>query len=109
MKTRTQNILSFVQFIVLIIYIVAPINEAGIIIPFFMEQAFWAERIAGLGAGFGPLPRWRLTSARLAEAIQTVLHDQDMRERAAALGRRLQAEDGIGQAVQIFHDSLLRS
>jgi UDP:flavonoid glycosyltransferase YjiC (YdhE family) len=81
----------------------------SIIIPFFMEQAFWAERIAQLRAGLGPLPRWGLTASDLAGAIQTALHDQDMREQAAALGYRLRAEDGVGRAVQTFHDSLLRS
>lgn len=81
----------------------------SIIVPFFAEQPFWGERIAALGLGPSPIPRQRLTAARLAAAIQTALQDQGMRRRALTLGRLIQAEDGAARAVQVFQDSLLRS
>ena len=46
------------------------------------------------------LPRQMLTVDRLATAIQAAVTDPAMRARAVALGRRIQAEDGIIRAVQ---------
>ena len=39
---------------------------------------------------------------RLAAAIQAAVSDPAMRVRAAALGRRIQAEDGVSRAVQVI-------
>ncbi len=46
------------------------------------------------------LPRQMLTVDRLAAAIQAAVTDPAMRARAAVLGRRIQAEDGVTRAVQ---------
>ncbi len=72
-----------------------------IVIPFFGDQPFWGARIAELGVGPKPIPRQQLTAERLAEAIHRVMTDQLMRQRAAALGAKIQAEDGIASAVAI--------
>ncbi|BAZ37731.1 glycosyl transferase family 28 [Calothrix sp. NIES-4101] len=60
-----------------------------IIIPYFGDQGFWGERVAQLGVGVKPIPRKQLTAQKLAEAIQQVLTDADMRQRAANLGARI--------------------
>ncbi|WP_420643396.1 glycosyltransferase [Candidatus Leptofilum sp.] len=73
----------------------------SIIIPFFADQPFWGNRVAQLGVGPQPIPRKQLTVDRLAAAIETAVTDQPMRQRAADLGRKIQAEDGIAQAVAI--------
>jgi hypothetical protein len=46
------------------------------------------------------LPRQMLTVDRLAAAIQAAVTDPAMRARAAVLGHRIQAEDGVTRAVQ---------
>jgi UDP:flavonoid glycosyltransferase YjiC (YdhE family) len=74
----------------------------SVIIPFFGDQPFWGQRIAALGVGPNPIPRKRLTAENLAEAIRAVTGDEGMRQRAAALGRRIQTENGIRSAVEIF-------
>jgi UDP:flavonoid glycosyltransferase YjiC (YdhE family) len=38
----------------------------------------------------------------LAQAIETALSDTAMRQRAAELGAKIQAEDGIGNAISIL-------
>jgi sterol 3beta-glucosyltransferase len=43
-----------------------------------------------------------LTAESLAAAIQQAVTDREMRERAAALGERLRAEDGVGRAVALI-------
>ncbi len=73
----------------------------SIITPFFGDQPFWGARIAALGVGVEPIPRKQLTAERLAEAIQTAVTDQAMRQRAAELGARIRAEDGVARAVDI--------
>jgi sterol 3beta-glucosyltransferase len=75
-----------------------------IIIPFFGDQPFWGQRIAELGVGPKPIPRKQLTSKRLAEGINRVMTDRLMRQRAADLGAKIQAEDGIAHAVAIVQE-----
>jgi hypothetical protein len=57
-------------------------------------------------SGRAPIPRQMLTVDRLAAAIHTAVSDPAMRIRAAALGRRIQAEDGVSRAVQAVHHHL---
>jgi UDP:flavonoid glycosyltransferase YjiC (YdhE family) len=74
----------------------------SIVIPFFGDQPFWGQRVADLGVGPQPIPRQQLSAARLAKAIGGVVGDQAMRQRAAALGAKIRAEDGVGQAVKVI-------
>jgi UDP:flavonoid glycosyltransferase YjiC (YdhE family) len=73
----------------------------SVVIPFFGDQPFWGQRVAELGVGPEPIPRRKLTVERLAQAIQEALTDQTMRQRAANLGSKIQAEDGIARAVAL--------
>jgi UDP:flavonoid glycosyltransferase YjiC (YdhE family) len=76
----------------------------SMLIPFGIDQHFWAQRIVDLGVGPPPIPRGKLTSSGLAQAILAAVGDQDMRARAAKLGEHVRTEDGIGQAVEAFQD-----
>ena len=75
-----------------------------VIIPFFGDQGFWGQRVAKLGVGTEPIPRKQLTAERLAQVIQTAVTDQMMRQRAAALGAKIRAEDGIASAVAVIQE-----
>ena len=76
----------------------------SIIIPFFGDQPFWGQRVAELGVGSKPIPRKQLTAERLANAIREVVTNEDMRQRAAKLGKQIQTENGIESAVKIFNE-----
>jgi sterol 3beta-glucosyltransferase len=78
----------------------------NVVVPFFTDQPFWAGRVADLGAGPAPIPRRTLSVDRLAAAIHTAVSDPALRARAAALGRRVQAEDGVSRAVQVVQQHL---
>ena len=54
-----------------------------------------------LGVGPEPIPFKKLTVERLAHAIQVAVTDQTMRQRAAALGAKIRAEDGVACAVAV--------
>ena len=66
-----------------------------VIIPFFGDQPFWGQRVADLGVGSKPIPRKKLTAERLANTIQEVVTNEDMRQRASKLGKQIQTENGI--------------
>ncbi len=76
----------------------------SIVIPFFGDQPFWGQRIADLGVGTEPIPRKELTAEKLAGAIREVIANQGIRRRAQELGKRIQSENGIQSAVEIFKE-----
>jgi UDP:flavonoid glycosyltransferase YjiC (YdhE family) len=78
----------------------------AVILPFIVDQSFWGKRVQALGVGPEPIPAKRLTADKLADAIQTATTDRKMKERAAALGSAIRAEDGVGSAVQIIKQYL---
>lgn len=74
----------------------------SIIVPFFGDQPFWGQRIAQLGVGPTAMRRQRLTAEQLAQAITQSVSDQGMRQRAADLGDKIRAENGVAQAVSLI-------
>jgi UDP:flavonoid glycosyltransferase YjiC (YdhE family) len=74
----------------------------NIITPFIADQFGWAMLLHELGL----TPQWtpvrQLTAAKLAAAIIQAVSDPELRHCAAALGARLHAEDGLGQAVAVI-------
>lgn len=69
-----------------------------VVVPHFADQPFWAERMHRLGVAPSPIPMRRLDAARLARALHETA-TPGMRDAAAALGRVIAAEDGVGAAV----------
>ncbi len=74
----------------------------SLIVPFLFDQFYWGARAAEMGVGPKPIPFNKLTSQQLASAIQTAVTDPDMRRRAADLGQKLRAENGIQRAVEML-------
>lgn len=76
-------------------------------IPFMMDQPFWGRRLEALGVGMRPIPAKQLTVSKLATAIETMVRDEAMRNRAEALGEKLRSEDGTAKAIACI-DQVLR-
>lgn len=74
----------------------------SMVVPFFADQPFWAQRVYALGVGPRPVLRKHLTAARLADAIRIMVSDSAMRTQAALLGETLRAEDGVGNTVRLL-------
>lgn len=68
----------------------------------FFDQTFWGDRVVALGAG-GQSGFGELDSDTLAEAMELLKRD-DVRERAVELGRRLQQENGVANAIETITD-----
>jgi sterol 3beta-glucosyltransferase len=69
-------------------------------VPFYLDQPFWGQRLYELGVATAPLPRKKLTAAKLAAAITEATGSQALRTNAQSLGRKVAAEDGLSAAVQ---------
>ena len=78
----------------------------NIIIPFTIDNPFWARRLAELGVAPPGIPPQELTADRLAAAIDIAVHDEAMQARQAALSEALHNEDGIARAVELIHNYL---
>lgn len=69
------------------------------VVPSFADQFFWGERVESLGVGVN-LPRRRLTIESLSGAIPTT-NEETVHTRAAELGGRLRAENGVNRAIDV--------
>jgi len=74
----------------------------SIITPFFGDQPFWGRQVHKLGVGPQPIRQRQLSATNLAAAIQQAVNDTEMQQRAADLGRRIRAEDGVARAVEVL-------
>lgn len=74
----------------------------SMVVPFVADQFYWGSRVLALGAGHAPIPFKQLSVENLAAALKQMTADEDMKARAAVLGEKLRAEDGIANAVRII-------
>jgi UDP:flavonoid glycosyltransferase YjiC (YdhE family) len=74
----------------------------SLMIPFFADQPFWGQKAWQIGVGTKPIPRKQLTTEKLANALQILTTDETMRRRAAELGEKIRAENGIPNAVSVI-------
>lgn len=72
-----------------------------VITPFMGDQPYWGQRVHALGIGPKPIMQKKLTARRLADAITQATTDEEMQQRATALGEKIRAENGVAQAVEI--------
>jgi UDP:flavonoid glycosyltransferase YjiC (YdhE family) len=75
-------------------------GKPSLVIPFLDTQAFWGRRVFELGIAAEPVRPARLSAGHLGAALQSLTRDRAMIERAAAIGARVRAEDGLGRAVE---------
>ena len=74
----------------------------SIVVPFSFDQPFWGNRVFKLGAGPRPIPRKKLTVNKLACAIDLVISSKKYSMNAKLIGEKIQAEDGVSNAVKII-------
>lgn len=72
----------------------------SVIVPFAGDQFFWGARLRAAGIMHEPLSGSRISSARLARAVEFASQPQ-VRRRAAELGERIRHEDGCATAVTL--------
>src|SRR5689334_3896374 len=80
----------------------AAVMRAGVpsaVVSFLGDQSTWGKRIARLGVGTPAVRFSRFSASWLDRTLQQLTRDRQMRARAAELGARIRAEDGLGEAV----------
>ncbi|MGB7337953.1 MAG: glycosyltransferase [Phototrophicaceae bacterium] len=80
----------------------------SILIPHFVDQPYWAKRVETLGVGPAAIPRNHLSVDALTRAIRLAIYDRPMQGRAAEVGERIRAQDGIQQAIDFFENYVLK-
>jgi UDP:flavonoid glycosyltransferase YjiC (YdhE family) len=74
----------------------------ALVVPFLFDQFYWGRRLFALDVGPEPIPHKKLSAERLAWALSTATGDTHMRQRAAELGQKIRAEDGVREAVKVI-------
>lgn len=74
----------------------------AVVVPFHGDQPFWASRVRKLGLGPAPIARKKLTVKRLTDALVLAATNDALRERAAAIGRLVRAEQGALRAATLI-------
>ena len=77
-------------------------GQPTVIVPHLGDQPYWGQRVVALGVGPRAIPRPKLTVAALADALRLVTMDRGMQARAADLGAKIRAEDGVAVAVEVI-------
>lgn len=77
-----------------------------VVIPVFGDQQLWGERVHALHCAPAPIPRGKLTAAKLAAAIQQATTDRTIRAGVARMQSGLHQEDGVANAVNSLTQTL---
>jgi sterol 3beta-glucosyltransferase len=81
-------------------------GKPSIICPFLGDQPFWGKLVYESGIGPKPIPQGKLTVDRLREAIQMAVTDESIIRKSSAIGEKIRAEDGLGNAISVISKQL---
>ncbi len=70
-----------------------------VVCPFVADQPHWAQRMHAIGVAPEPVPYRKLALNTLTAAITQASGDPALRQRAAEIGERVRAENGVDAAV----------
>ena len=74
----------------------------SITVPHLADQPYWGYTLRKIGVAPKPLHRQDMTPKRLAKRISQVISSQSMAEKAKALMKKIEMEDGLTAAVRLI-------
>ncbi|MGV0742434.1 glycosyltransferase [Mycolicibacterium sp. XJ870] len=77
-----------------------------VVCPFIADQPYWARRMQAVGVAPEPIRQRHLSADALAAALRRAVTDRAMANRAAELGAKIRAENGVGNAVTLIERSI---
>lgn len=77
-------------------------GRPSLVIPFMMDQPWWAERLRETGLSPPPLLPKRLTAGRFARALRRLVRGEAYARRCQDIARELASENGVGRAADII-------
>ncbi len=75
----------------------------SVITPLIYDQRFWAWCVENIGAGTKPVAWSRLTPDNLSASISSALTSTDIKNKARLASERINQEDGVAKAVELFN------
>ncbi|USQ77385.1 glycosyltransferase [Ornithinimicrobium cryptoxanthini] len=78
-----------------------------VVLPFTMDQPFFARRVHEIGVGAAPVPVPQASEPRLRSALSVAL-EKSVVGRATHIGELVRSEDGVAGAVAVIERELLR-
>jgi sterol 3beta-glucosyltransferase len=84
--------------------------RAGIphlVIPHIADQFFWGQRVHQLGVGLPAIRRTQLTVRRLADALDELVRDNELRAVASLLGEQIRAENCVDRAISLIEETFV--
>jgi len=78
----------------------------SVFIPHYSDQPLWAMHFHKAGYAVSPIPLNQLSAERLATATAMTLSQPVYREKASELGRKIEAERGVEQALQLIEQTI---
>jgi len=78
----------------------------GIIVPFGGDQLYWGDRVYQMGIGTKPIWCNELSVENYTKAIQDVVDNQQMKDRASIVGAMLRSENGTANAIAVIENEL---
>ncbi len=68
------------------------------------DQAFWSLQIEKMGLGIALFPeKETISPQKLWSAIQKIISDRDMQQRAKNIAKKMQFENGVDRAIDVFN------
>jgi UDP:flavonoid glycosyltransferase YjiC (YdhE family) len=75
-----------------------------LILPHILDQYYWAHRVETLAIGPKALPIETVTAKRLTSRLRALMESSAFLQNARALGARVGARNGVGEAVSILEE-----
>lgn len=81
-------------------------GKPSILAPYVADQVYWAKLVEKLDVGPKAVSYHALSAEKLAGKIHEAVTNEEMRRKAAILGRQIESEKGIINAVECIGDYL---
>jgi sterol 3beta-glucosyltransferase len=81
-------------------------GRPSVVIPFIADQPYWASRLRDLGVAPPAVPYGELNDGVLAQALRRSLNDQEIRMKAARLGKLIETENGVERGADLVERSM---
>jgi UDP:flavonoid glycosyltransferase YjiC (YdhE family) len=78
------------------------------VVYFWKEQLYWGQKLFHMGVGAVPISYKKLTVGRIADMINELIRNPDIRKKAGLLGQQIRKEDGIAEAVRIINHHIIQ-
>jgi UDP:flavonoid glycosyltransferase YjiC (YdhE family) len=88
------------------IHAVLKAGVPSIIVPYDVDNVFWGNRLVELGLSPPLIQQKQLSAEKLTEAINFVVTNKSIFQKAAEISQQVRREDGVTTAVKIFHQHL---